>query len=275
MGSRKTDSPVISLPQPALTLAASSADQVYARAFDFFFVLPGDVLKIQLMHYLPESSYGNRDWLGWTLSGALIGLLAHWIGGEHAQTLQQTRELGVRGAMPVLQQMLETWDALILAHTTTAGWQLVHSEPVAGRVAWWELHDGQKFEQWLAAAKTAARIQRTQEPKPPLNDPLFREAASIIIDELKVMLKQLRSQSLAGQKPPDLVQFFADQSDRGEFRFLSDEHTLHLWLDFVASKSGQSAFLVYENKAGNIFDAFQKFVSGHKFDYVRQMRSRG
>jgi hypothetical protein len=280
MTSRKTSSRVITLSQPALTVASGPAEKVYARAFDLFFSNllagrpAGDALKVQLPHYLPELSYGNRDIVGWTLSGSLVGLLAHYVGGEYAQTLHRNREQGVPGAMPVLVDLLEPFDQLILAHTATAGWQLVHSEPVTRRVAYWEDHDGQKFEAWTNACNIAARI-RQQRTMPPLGDPLFSDAAHIIISELKVMLAQLRSQSLAGQTPPDLVRFFEQQAARNEFAFLTDAHTLCLWLDFVASKSGKQAFLHHQNQPSEIFYAFQSFVSGHDPRYVRDKRARG
>jgi hypothetical protein len=280
---RKTSPPqagsqVITLPQPALTVGAGSAEKVYAQAFNYFFSTlladcpAGDALKVQLLHYLPDTSYGNRDVLGWTLSGALVGLLAHSVGGEHARELHRTREQGMITWMPILVQLVEPWDALILAHTVTTGWRLIYAEPVGVRVAWWEHHDGKKFEDWTARVNTAARIQR-QQRMAPLSDPLFGAAARTVIGELKVMLGQLRKQSLANQKPPSLVQFFEQQAERNEFAFLSDPHTLGLWLEFV--KRNPAVFFTKRKSPGDIFDLFQSSLSGHDPGYVGQQRSRG
>jgi len=253
-----------------------SAERVYVAAFDQFAALvtgqPAQAaLKIQLLHYLPDSTFGSRDVLGWTLTGALVGLLAHLTGGADAQNLYRTRVQGMAALGPMLSRLVEPWDELILAHTATTGWNLVSSEPVAARINFWELHDGRKFEAWTNAAKTSASIRRSV-TKPPLDDPHFREAARIMIGELKVLLKRLRSQSMVNQKLPDLVLFFEQEAQRGEFSFLSDRHNLSLWLAFVRQNPG--VFLTQAKSPGAIFDLFQSSVSQHDPDYVRQKRSR-
>jgi len=263
----------------ALISGGGSAEEIYARAFDLLAAMldkkpAGDAFKVQLLHYLPDTTFAtrNRDVVGWTLSGALVSLLAHSTGGEPANELYRTREQGMAAWMPILGELLEPWDALILAHTATTGWGLVWSEPVAARINFWEMHAGSKFEAWLAAAKTAGRIRR-QVTMPPLDDPLFPEAARIMICELKVLLAQVRSQSLANQKSPDLIQFFEQQAERKEFGFLNDPHNLTLWLRFVASNP--EILLTQAKSPGAIFDQFQASVSGHDPDYIRQKRARG
>jgi hypothetical protein len=275
--SSKASSQVIAFPQPAPTLVPGAAEKIYARAFDSISALlagrpAGDALKIQLLHHLPNPSYGNRDVLGWTLSGSLVGLLAHWVDGEQARDLHRTREQGMVAWMPLLSQLLEPWDALLLAHTKTTGWQLVYAMPVEGRVSWWEHHDLQKFKAWTNACNIAARIHQ-QGTMPPLGDPLFPAAARVIIAQLRVLLKQLRIQSLAQQKPANLLHFFEQQAKRKEFTFLRDPHNLRLWLQFV--KRNPNIFLTEEKSPSTIFDLFQNSVSGHDPDYIRYQRARG
>jgi hypothetical protein len=263
----------------APTTPSGFAETVYAVAFDQFAALLSgrpaeDALKIQLLHYLPESTFsiGSRDLVGWTLSGAMVSLLAHLVGGDQADKLYRTRYLGMAAWMPVLDQLLEPLDQLILAHTRSTGWGLVDSELVAARVNFWELNDGRKFDEWVQAVKTAAGIRRTR-TKPTLDDPHFRDAARIMIGEIKVLLAQLTSQSLASQKPINLIQFFEQQAKREEFGFLSDPHNLRLWLDFV--RRNPAIFFTQKKRSSEIFDLFQSSVSGHNPDYIRQKRSRG
>ncbi len=262
----------------APTLVPNSAEDYYQATFDLFATLLADrprrdALKVQLLHCLVDPVFtSNRDVLGWALSGAMVSLLAHLTGGAHEEALRRTRNQGMAAWMPILIELLEPWDRLILAHTATTGFGLISSELVFARVNFWHMHDGRKFERWTRAANKAARIQR-QAAMPPLDDPLFPKFSRITIHELELLLARLRDQSRTNQKPMKLVQFFQQQAESHEFGFLDDPHNLELWLKFVSHNP--TVFLTQSNKPGAIFDHFQHFVSGHEPDYIRQKRSRG
>jgi hypothetical protein len=263
----------------APALVPNSAEDFYAATFDQFATKilahrpRGDALKVQLLHYLSDPIFtSNRDVISWALSGAMVSLLAHLTGGAHEKELHRTRHHGIAAWMPILRQLQEPLDKLILAHTATTGFGLTLSEPVFVRVKDWSMHDGRKFEAWTAAANKAARIQR-QAAMPPLDDPLFPKTARIIIAELKELLAQLRNQPLTKQRPMELVSFFQRQAESHEFGFLNDPHNLRLWLQFVSHNP--TVFHTQSKRPGAIFDLFQHSVSGHKLDYIRQKRSRG
>ncbi|MGA6988284.1 MAG: hypothetical protein WBZ01_19670 [Terriglobales bacterium] len=267
-----------SIASKAPALVPSSPEDYYAATFDMFATLlahrpRGDALNVQLLHYLPYPIFtSNRDVISWALSGAMVSLLAHLTGGAHEKKLHRTRNQGMAAWMPILRHLLEPWDTLILAHTATSGIGLVWSELILARVAYWHTHDGEKFERWTKALNVAARSQR-QQTMARLGDPLFPEAARIIIAELKVMLARLSNQSLSNRRPVDLVQFFQRQAESHEFGFLNDPHNLHLWLEFVSRNS--TVFRTQGKSPGAIFDLFVASVKGHNPDYVRQKRARG
>ncbi len=267
-----------SIASGAPALVPNSPEDYYAAIFDFFATRilahrpPEDALKVNLLNHMPDPVFGsNRDVIGWAFSGAMVSLLAHLTGGAHKKDLHRTLHHGIAAWMPIVRQLQEPLDQLILAHTATTGFSMTLSELVFERVKEWSMHDGPKFEAWTAALNKAARIQR-QAAMPSLDDPLFPETARIIIAELKDHLAQLRNQSLTNQKPTELVQFFQQQAESHEFQFLSNPHNLGLWLQFVSHNP--TVFLTQSKSPSAIFDLFQHFLSGHKPDYIRQKRSR-
>ena len=95
-----------------MTLVSGSPEEVYAVAFDRFAALltgsPAEnAFKIQLLHYIPDLIFAsrNRDVVGWTLTGALVSLLAHYVGGPQAGELRRMHDQGAEAWGPVLTHL--------------------------------------------------------------------------------------------------------------------------------------------------------------------------
>jgi hypothetical protein len=234
---------------------------------------PDGVHRIQVVSHLPSDIFGDRQALGWFITGALMALMAQIVSVE-----QSRRLLEIEPSTLLLQppEPLATFDSVILVQARTLGTGILTSDPVMMRVLFWQQRSPPMTEKWLRALRQAGRIFSARNAAP-LDEPGLRQAKQDILAELTPVVERLRrkfsTQRRQIAKRKDVAVAFQQEVNDPEFPYLHER--VEEWACFIQnSKANAELFYFRTFPVTRIFDRFLAWKTGRSEDYVRQCLAR-
>lgn len=238
---------------------------------------PDSVHRVQIGRYLPPelNDCGDRNVVGWYITGALVALMARIVSSERSKCLLTTHPSDLLLQPP---EPLAVFDSIILEQARTLGQGITTSRPVEMRVLRWERNSYPTFQLWLNALQSAAKILNGVKP-PPINEPGLRQAKQQILAELGPVVERVRNKFATDHRHrhaatgADIARAFREEANKPEFPYLRDR--VAEWIRFIQhSKESADLFYYRTTPPTIIFNKFLASLSGHREDYVRQCLAR-
>jgi len=184
---------------------------------------------------------------------------------------------------------LAVLDEIIILQAVTLGWRLMASDLVLFRFSRWseDVSSPELFERLGKALARSARIVadaalRMKDPEcerpyelPPIDDPELRQHKKLAVLELKVLLREMRTEFSCRSLKPDtqgLAEWFLNAiSDNERFPMLAanPDH----WAAFLENGENADALKLQLEKRiepAGLFDSWLGWLKGHDREYLRK-----
>ncbi len=227
----------------------------------------------QIISRIPQRGMTRDQW-DLVVENELVKI---WLESMTPAELKSVKEGGFASASPASFAKL---DAIILKQAETTGWRLGLSRLVQFRFSEWDLHPNgpEKHRKYGLAVARSARIMQRKE-LPPIEDPDQWRVKQETVEELRILLKNLRTTFALQRKssaPKDVHNLFAKMVSDSPESFPHLAVNAERWSKFFEENPHTLRPMTLGDRAkpATLYDDFLAWCSGWDPDSIRQAISR-
>ncbi len=227
----------------------------------------------QIISRIPQKGMSGEQW-GLVVENELVKI---WLETMSTAELKGLRESGFASASPAACARL---DAIILSQAETLGWRIGLSKLVQSRFSEWDRNPKgpEMHKKYGLACSRSARILQRKE-LPPIEDPDQWRVKQETVEELRILLKNLRAKFALQRKgltPKDAHGLFAATVSDSPESFPNLAANAERWSKFFEANPDVLGSMTLGDriKPAALYDEFLAWSTGWAPESLRQTISR-